>query len=287
MSPTLRLDRGAVLRHVVLGAAALIYAMPFIWMLLTSFKSRSNIFDGGLNPWPTQWAAIDNYAQVIFKVPMLLYLFNGVVVCAGILVSQILVAAPAAYALAKLRFPGARILLPVVLVSLAIPAFLPTLPLYLAFHWIGIVDSRAGIASTYTALILPFSISAFGIFLFRQHFKTVPDELVHAARIDGMSEWSIVWRVMVPQARAALIAFGIFSIVAHWNDLLWPLIVVTNERFSTPPLAVLAFTGESVGAGNYGPLMAAATFVTLPIIVLFVLGQRHMTDGFSFMGKEK
>lgn len=287
MTQATRFDRAAVFRHAVLGVAALIYATPFIWMLLTSFKSRSNIFDGGLNPWPTQWAAIANYAQVIFKVAMPLYLLNGVIVCAGILALQVLVAAPAAYALAKLRFSGARVLLPVVLVSLAIPAFLPTLPLYLVFHWIGLVDSRAGLASTYAALILPFSISAFGIFLFRQHFRTVPDDLVHAARIDGMSEWSIVWRVMVPQARPALVAFGIFSIVAHWNDLLWPLIVVTNQRFSTPPLAILAFTSESVGAGNYGPLMVAATFVTAPIIALFVLGQRHMTDGFSFMGKEK
>lgn len=280
-------NRKAIVRHIVLGTTAFVYFLPFLWMVLTSFKSRSDIFNGGINPWPHQWALLENYSRVVFEVPMPMYLLNGVVVCVGIIILQILTIAPASYALSKLQFRGSGLVMFLVIIALAIPAFLPTLPLYIVFHYLGIISSRGGLFENYLALILPFAVSAFGIFLFRQHFKSVPDELVQAARLDGMSEWTIVWRVMVPQARPALVAFCIFSIVAHWNDLLWPLIVVTNENYATPPVGMLAFMNEGTGGGDYGALMAAATFVTLPIIAIFILGQRYMTDGLSVLGKDK
>jgi multiple sugar transport system permease protein len=123
----------------------------------------------------------------------------------------------------------------------------------------------------------------FGIFLMRQFFKTVPDDLVDAARMDGISEFGIVWRVMLPAAIPAVTAFGIFSVVAHWNDYFWPLIVLTSEHLRTPPLGVAAFRNEEAGT-NYGPLMAAAIVIIAPLVVAFLLAQRRFIEGITLTG---
>jgi multiple sugar transport system permease protein len=285
MSGYRQIDGLAVTRHFLLGIGAALFLAPFLWMIGTSFKSRSEIFDASLNPFPAGGATLDNYRHVLLETPMPQFLVNGVVVCSGILVAQLVIAIPAAYALAKLKFPGQSWFFSLVLVGLAIPAFLPTLPLFVALHKVGLIGSRVGLLNTYAALILPFSISVFGIFLFRQHFKAISDDTIHAARIDGMTEWSIAWRVMLPQIRPAVIAFAIFSIAGHWNDLLWPLIVVSQERQATPPLGMIYFLNETGVGADYGPLTAAATFVTLPIVAVFLIAQRHMTDGLTVSGR--
>ena len=132
-------------------------------------------------------------------------------------------------------------------------------------------------------MILPFTISVFGIFLMRQFFMTVPDDLIDAARVDGMREFDIVWRVMLPTAIPALVAFGIFSVVAHWNDYFWPLIVVGDQALYTPPLGVAFFKLNDQGTG-YGPLMAAATISIAPLVVAFLLAQRRFIEGITFTG---
>ena len=144
------------------------------------------------------------------------------------------------------------------LLCLLIPAHATAIPIYILFY-------KAGLLNTYASLILPFTISVFGIFLMRQFFMTVPDDLIDAARVDGMSELGIVWRVMLPTAVPALVAFGIFSVVAHWNDYFWPLIVVGDQALYTPPLGVAFFRLNDQGTG-YGPLMAAATISIAPLV---------------------
>jgi multiple sugar transport system permease protein len=139
---------------------------------------------------------------------------------------------------------------------------------------------RGQILDTYVALILPWTISVFGIFLMRQFFRTVPDDLVHAARIDGLSEFSIVWRIMLPIALPALIAFGTFSVVAHWNDLFWPLIAIQSERYATPPLGLLQFRNDEAGS-DFGPLMAGAVLITAPLILAFLFAQRWFIEGIT------
>src|SRR6201991_3509532 len=126
-----------------------------------------------------------------------------------------------------------------------------------------ILGYQLGILNTYAALIFPSVVSPFGIFLFRQFFKAIPDDIVHAARLDGLSELAIVWKIMVPMALPAVIAFSIFSVVSHWNDLFWPLIAVRDENLMPPSLGILAFKNEEAG-NDYGPLMAASTLVVLP-----------------------
>ena len=152
----------------------------------------------------------------------------------------------------------------------------PALPLYAAFAATGLLDS-------YTALVAPFAISVFGIFMFRQAFRALPNELIQAARIDGMGELGIVWRVVLPNAWPTATAFATFSIVAHWNDLFWPLVVVQSPGMATPALGVLFFRAEEAG-NDVGALMAASTIVTAPMVAFFLLAQRRFIQGVATAG---
>lgn len=266
----------ALLRHAVLMTGALLMVTPFAWMVLTSLKPQSEILVAELHLLPTRWAAVENYTMAATRVPMLRFLVNGAVVTSAIFVLQVLVNLPCAYALAKLRFRGRGALFAVVLLCLLIPHHAITIPVYILFYQMGILD-------TYSALVLPFTISVFGIFLMRQFFMTVPNDLIDAARVDGLGEFGIVWRIMLPTAIPALVAFGIFSVVAHWNDYFWPLIVVGSEELYTPPLGVAFFRLNDQGT-EYGPLMAAATIVILPLVGAFLLAQRRFIEGITFTG---
>lgn len=265
-----------LLRHAVLLGAAAIVLLPFIWMIVTSLKPQSEIFLSEIRWWPERLYAVENYTKAFERAPLGRFLLNGLIVTVAIFVLQALIALPAAYALAKLRFWGREVVFALVLFCILIPPQAIAVPVFLLFHHIGILD-------TYAALILPFTISAFGIFLMRQFFLTVPDDLVDAARMDGISEFGIVWRVMLPTAIPALTAFGIFSIVAHWNDYFWPLIVVNSKELFTPPVGVATFRNEEAGT-DYGPLMAAATIIIAPLIIAFLLAQRRFIEGITFTG---
>jgi len=263
-------------RLLLLGGLGLLLLMPYIWMISASLKPLDELFRASLNLWPERFYAIENYSKVFNQVPVFQYLWNGVVVCAGILFFQLLFAVPAAYALAKLRFPGRDFVFGLVMLGLLVPPHVPALPLYVAF-------SQAGLLNTYAALILPFTISVFAIFLFRQFFKALPDELVHAARLDGMGEIEIVWRVILPNAWPAATAFAIFSVVAHWNDLFWPLIVIEGQARATPALGVLYFRSDEAG-DDFASLMAAAVIMTAPLVLAFLFAQRRFVEGIATTG---
>ena len=206
----------------ILIAGAVFILLPFVWMLITSIKSPSRDLQPSTSACGrSSSAASKTMAARSRRVPLLRFALNGVIVCAGILVVQVLVAVPCAYALAKLRFPGRAALFALVLLGLCIPIQVPALPLYIAL-------AELGLLNTYFAIMMPFFLSVFAIFLFRQFFKSYPDEIIHAARLDGMSEFEIVWLIVVPSAWPAIAAFSVFSIVAHWNDLYWPLIVISD-----------------------------------------------------------
>ena len=263
-------------RLLVLGFLALLLLMPYIWMISASVKPLDELFRASLNLWPERFYGVENYRQVFSQIPVFGYLWNGIVVCAGILFFQLLFAVPAAYALAKLNFPGRDLVLGLVMLGLLVPPHVPALPLYVAF-------STMGLLNTYAALILPFTISVFAIFLFRQFFKALPDELVHAARLDGIGEFEIVWRVILPNAWPAATAFAIFSVVAHWNDLFWPLIVIEGQARATPALGVLYFRSDEAG-DDFAALMAAAVIMTLPLVLAFLFAQRRFVEGIATTG---
>ena len=218
-----------------------------------------------------------NYSKAFTEAPLIRYLLNGVIVTMSIFLIQIVVALPAAYALAKLKFWGRDAVFGLVLFCLLIPVHAIALPLYIGL-------AKLGLTNTYAALVVPWTISVFGIFLMRQFFMTVPDDLIDAARMDGMSELAIVWRVMLPTAIPALLAFAIFSVVAHWNDYFWPRIVVTGNRdLFTPPLGLREFKGDGDGS-FFGPMMATATVIVTPLIIAFLLAQRRFIEGITLSG---
>ncbi|MCA3275733.1 MAG: carbohydrate ABC transporter permease [Roseomonas sp.] len=263
-------------RLLLLGAFAILLLMPYIWMISASVKPLDELFRASLNLWPERFHGLENYGKVFSQIPVFGYLWNGIVVCAGILFFQLLFAVPAAYALAKLRFPGRDFAFGLVMLGLLVPPHVPALPLYVAF-------SKLGLLNTYAALVLPFTISVFAIFLFRQFFKALPDELVHAARLDGIGELEIVWRVILPNAWPAATAFAIFSVVAHWNDLFWPLIVIEGQSRATPALGVLYFRSDEAG-DDFATLMAAAVIMTLPLVLAFLFAQRRFVEGIATTG---
>jgi len=263
-------------RLLLLALAGLIMLMPYIWMVAASMKPLDEIFRASLTLLPERFHAIENYGKVFARIPVGLYLWNGLVVCGGILFFQLLFAVPAGYALAKLRFPGKEFVFGAVMLGLLVPPHVQALPLYVAFSQLGLLNS-------YTALIAPFTISVFAIFLFRQFFKSLPDDLIHAARLDGFSEMAIVWRVVLPNAWPAATAFSIFSVVAHWNDLFWPLIVVNGQDYATPALGVMYFRSAEAG-DDFGALMAAAVIMTAPLVIAFLLAQRRFVEGIATTG---
>lgn len=265
-----------LLAHGVLLAGAAFMLLPFVWMLLTAIRPPDEILTGGLNPIPGAFHGVENFSAALKQAPLLKFMLNGIIVCAGILAVQLVVAIPAAYALAKLRFPGKGVLFALVIGGLCVPIQVPALPLYLAL-------AEANLLDTYFAMMLPFFLSVFAIFLLRQTFRTFPDEIIQAARVDGLGEFEILWRIVVPSALPAIAAFSIFSIVAHWNDLYWPMIVIQRLEYAPPPLGMLFFTSSESGA-SYGTLMAGATIVTAPLVVVFLIARRRFVQGITMTG---
>lgn len=261
------------LRHAVLLMTSAIILLPFIWMVSLSIKPPGEMFGDHFSFLPTQFYGVENYTQALTRVPLLRYMLNGVIVCTAILTLQILVCAPMAYVLAKMRFPGRELIFALVLIALLLPHEVLALPLF-------IFASKVGILNSYAALVLPYIVSPFGIFLFRQFFKAIPDDVVHAARLDGLSEFAIIWKIMVPMTMPAVVAFSIFSVVGHWNSLFWPLIAVNDDSLLPPPVGIIAFKNQDVGV-DYGPLMAAATIVVLPLIVAFLSSQRLFIESIT------
>lgn len=284
-------------KHIVLIVGALVVIFPFYLMISFSFKSPSEIqsISGGFfgaqemmtdhrclkagrsEVECTMLPIVYNYRAAFEEAPLLRYLLNGVIVTLSIFAIQVLIALPCAYALAKLKFWGRDVVFGLVIFCLLIPVHAIALPLYLML-------AKFGLTNTFAALVIPWTISVFGIFLMRQFFKTIPDDLINAARMDGMSEFSIVWKVMLPTAIPALLAFAIFSVVAHWNDYYWPRIVITGDRdLMTPPLGLRMFKSDMDG-NEYGPMMAAATVIVAPLVVAFLLAQRRFIEGITLTG---
>ncbi|MBL4600340.1 MAG: carbohydrate ABC transporter permease [Rhizobiaceae bacterium] len=286
-----------VTRHVLLLAGAAIIIMPFLYMVSVSLKAPDEIVNNSGGFFGSQIPMLDelcsitakdiancmmmpalhNYYKALIENPLPRYLFNGVVVTASIFFIQVIIALPCAYALAKLKFWGRDFVFAMVMFCLLVPVHAIGIPLYLMLAKIGLLNS-------YAALVIPWTISVFGIFLMRQFFMTVPDDLVDAARMDGMSEFAIIWRVMAPTAIPALIAFAIFSVVAHWNDYFWPRIVVTgNQNLFTPPLGIREFR-NGIDGNEFGPLMATATIIVIPMVAAFLLAQRRFIEGITLSG---
>jgi multiple sugar transport system permease protein len=265
-----------LVRHALLVLGAGIMLAPFVLMISISFKPPGEVFAPQFTLLPQQWYAVENYTAAFTRVPLARFILNGFLVTFCIFVMQAITALPMAYALAKLRFAGRETCFTLVVLALLIPPQVPAIPLYIAMWQLDLLNTYAGI-------ILPSTISVFGIFMMRQFFRTVPNDLIAAARMDGLGEFAIVWRIMLPTAMPALTAFACLSFIWNWNEFFWPFLVVQDEALMTPPLGIAFFSNAEAGT-SFGPLMAAATAVTAPLVLAFLLAQRAFVEGVTMTG---
>lgn len=261
--------------HSILAPGGIVILTPFVWMLSLSVKPENEIYDTNLHLLPHQWDWV-NYAEAFVEAHVGVLMLNGLIVTLSILACQYLTAVPAAYVLARKEFRLKGLLFALVLGVLLIPPQVTAIPVYLLMGKLGLIN-------TTWALILPFTTSAFGIFLFRQSFKAFPQDLIDAARIDGAGEFYILWNLLVPLSLPTLAAFGIFSIVVHWNDLFWPLLVIYDMGKATPPLGITFFEGGDSG-DNVGAMMAAATIIVAPLTLAFLVARRRFIEGITMTG---
>ncbi|MCM3715827.1 carbohydrate ABC transporter permease [Halalkalibacter oceani] len=264
-----------LLRAISLICIVIIFAMPFVWMMSTSLKSL-----GETIIFPPKWIPADfhwsNFEKAWNSGPFLRFFVNSILVSVGILILQFCTIIPAAYAFARYRFKGDTFFFGLTMITLMIPAQLIFLPVYLQMSAWGLLD-------TLWALILPFASSAFGIFLLRQSFKQVPEELIEAARLDEASEWKIIIKIMVPMAKPVLITFGLFSFITHWNDYFWPLVMTTSDASRTLPIGVTKLL-QVEGGVAWHILMAGNMILVLPILIVFFFAQRQIIRAFVYTG---
>jgi len=253
---------------------AFVMLVPFFWMFSTSLKSLGEVFE-----YPPKWIPRqphwENYARVWSVVPFGRYLLNSVIVSGSITLLHLLVASLSAFAFARLNFPGRDKLFLLYLATLMIPGQVTMIPNFILIKLLRLTD-------TYTGLILPNVFTAFGVFLLRQFFMTIPKDYEDAARIDGASRFYIYSRIILPLSVPALSTLAVFTFVFQWNNLLWPLVVVSKDSMKTVTIGLASFQGMYGTTWNL--LMAAAVIGVLPSIVAFLIGQRFLIKGITLTG---
>lgn len=261
--------------YAVLCAGLLVVIGPFLWMLLSSFKPEREVRRVPPTWWPEDFT-ITNYHNLFTRLDFPQYFANSLIVATLVTAGNLLFCSALGYALAKLRFPGRRVLFVLVLGTLMVPGMAVFVPQFVLVSNLNLVNSYAG-------LVLPFLAGPFGVFLMRQYLLSIPDELLEAARVDGAGELRIFWRVVLPLCRPALATLGILTFLTSWNNFLWPLVVATTEDKYTLPVALALY---SIGQNriNYGLALAGAVIVVLPVLVVFVLLQRHFLRGIATTG---
>lgn len=247
---------------------------PIAWMLATAFKAPDQIFAGaGFLPWPITFG---NFTYALARVPMLRLFANSLGVALAITAGQVLTSILAAYGFARYNFLGRDLLFYAFLATMLLPVQAMLIPNYL-------LVSDLGWLGTYQALIVPHLASAFGVFLLRQHLRSFPMALVEAARLDGATNWQVLWQIILPSSTSAIAALSVLSFINAWNDYLWPLLVAPDGLVQTLPIGIQTFVNLE-GGNQWGPLMAAATLATVPALIAYVVAQRQILDSFVGAG---
>ncbi|NEQ31797.1 MAG: carbohydrate ABC transporter permease [Leptolyngbya sp. SIO4C5] len=260
------------LNLVLLLSGAGLVLWPLGVVLLASLADPNSLANG--LPATAVWS-LASYRTAWQQGQFLLAYFNSTLVALSVTALQIFTSALAGYALARLRFRGRQAVLLIVLATLVIPFQLLVIPIFLVLKWGHLIN-------TYGALILPTAANGFGIFLLRQYFQTIPVALEEAAALDGASRWQILWQVLIPLARPALVTLFLFTFIGEWNDLFKPLVFTTRPELQTVQLALAAFQEQFTN--NWPLLMAAVVIATLPVVLLFLMGQRQFIRGIAATG---
>ncbi|MBB5234667.1 multiple sugar transport system permease protein [Deinococcus budaensis] len=275
-APRKRVETRTLLVYAALTVGVILTLFPFAWMLLTSLKSFQELFN--LSFLPSQ-PTLDNYRQVLTETRFLQWFGNSLLVASVTTASVLFFDSLVGYTLAKFDFPGKNLVFILILSTLMIPTEMLVIPWFVGVTDIGLTQSVPG---AYFSIMFPGLISAFGVFLMRQFFDTLPNDLLEAARIDGMHEFGIFWRIALPLVRPALASLAIFTFLGNWNAFLWPLIVIQQPQFRTLPIGTALFNGEA--GTQWGLIMAASSLAVIPVLIVFAIFQKQIIEGIVLTG---
>ncbi|GIP37787.1 sugar ABC transporter permease [Paenibacillus sp. J31TS4] len=265
----------APLSFLLKAIVLMIFIFPFLWMISTSLQTfqETLTFPPTWIPSIPQWV---NFSTAMNAGPFLTYARNSIIVTFSVILIQVLVMIPAAYAFAKYRFAGKEILFSFVLLAFMIPGQVTFIPVYLMLADWGLINSLL-------PQILPFMANAFGIFLLRQYFMQIPQEIIESARLDNASEFKIIWKIMVPMSMPALATIALFSFVSHWNDYFWPL-VMTDSAAVRPLTMGIAMLRETEGISNWHIIMAGNVVLVIPILIVYLFASKQIVKAFVYSG---
>ncbi len=258
---------GTIFTLMILGVGALLMIAPFMWIISAAFGKTTEVFV--LPPrWFPQNPNLENFEEVFNQVPYHLFMFNSVKLAVIVTIGQLITCSMAAFAFARLQFPGKNILFVILLSSLMIPGQITIVPLF-------ILVRNLGLYNTHLALILPGLINPFGVFLLRQYFVTIPTELEDAARVDGANVFTIYWRIILPLSGPVLTTLAILTFVGMWNAYFFPLIMINSPQLQVITVGLTLLRGQ-YGAGALGPIAAALTMAIVPVLIVFLLLQKYI-----------
>jgi multiple sugar transport system permease protein len=262
--------------YPILIIGSLIALLPFVWMLLSSFKTLKEVRQIPPTFFPQEFT-LDNYQKVLTDedLPLGIFYRNSAVIALANVVQVLFTSSLFGYIFAKFEFKGRKALFWFIMSLMMIPQQITMIPGYLILAKLGLINNLLG-------LIIPAAIDAFGIFLFRQFALSIPNELIDAARVDGAGEFQIYWRIVLPQLGPALATFGMLTFMFNWNAYLWPLIVLTEKNVRTLPIILTWFSNQMVDKTNL--TMAASVLVILPVLLVFLMVQRWIVEGITLSG---
>ncbi len=262
--------------HLLLAVGGFLMVAPFLWMMLTSFKSLPQILSNPLGLFPNPWN-FNNYADAWNAAPFGLAYWNSIYICVLTVAGTIVTASMAAYAFARIEFKGSKFLFVLFLATQMVPQQVTIVPLYMIFSKLGWVD-------THLALIIPAVLcNPFAVFLVRQFIRSLPVELEEAARLDGAGRWRILFSIVMPNIKPGLAALSIVVALGAWNNFFLPLIVLNSENQFTVPLLLSQFTGQ-YGGVNYSVIMAASAISIVPMLIAFLIGNRRILNSMAMSG---
>ncbi|UCH27752.1 MAG: carbohydrate ABC transporter permease [Trueperaceae bacterium] len=267
-----RMRPTTILAYTLLALGTTVMVFPFLWMVLSAFKDAREIFR--FNFWPTQWM-LANFREVLFDTDFPRWFFNSLLVAVATTASVLFFCSLVGYTLTRLRFPGRTLIFILILATLMIPTEMLVIPWF-------VISADFGWVNSYWGIAFPGLIPAFGVFLMRQFFETLPRDLFDAARVDGINEFGLFWYIGLPLVRPALAALGIFAFIGNWNAFLWPLIIAKSPDMRTLPVGVALFSGEAGTAWHL--IMATNAMAIVPVLIVFFVFQRHIIEGIVLTG---
>lgn len=264
-----------IVRIIVSLIIFLVFFIPFYWMIITSIKTLSETLT-----FPPSFLVdniqFENFTKALDTGPFLQYTKNSLVVTITTLIFQFITVIPAAYAFARYKFKGSKLMFGLIMTTMMIPAQLIFLPVFIMF-------SKWKMINSYFSLIIPFASSAFGIFMLRQSFMQVPQELIEAARLDNSGEFKIMYKIMLPMAKPTLVTLGLLTFIGTWNDYFWPLVLTTKDIMRTLPVGV-AGIAQVDGGISYNILMAGSMILIIPVLVIYFFAQKNIIKAFTYIG---